>query len=27
MPNEALLTAVKSIVANARAGKLDEAYV
>ncbi|HEY3817380.1 MAG TPA: hypothetical protein VGL81_09430 [Polyangiaceae bacterium] len=26
MPNEALLTAVKSIVANARAGKLDEAY-
>jgi hypothetical protein len=27
MPNEALLTAVKSIVANARSGKLDEAYV
>jgi hypothetical protein len=26
MPNEALLTAVKSIVATARAGKLDEAY-
>jgi hypothetical protein len=26
MPNEALLTAVKAIVANARAGKLDEAY-
>ena len=26
MPNEALLTAVKSIVANARAGKLVEAY-
>jgi hypothetical protein len=27
MPNEALLTAVKAIVANARAGKLEEAYV
>jgi hypothetical protein len=27
MPNEALLTAVKSIVANARSGKLDEAYL
>jgi hypothetical protein len=26
MANEALLTAVKSIVANARAGRLDEAY-
>jgi hypothetical protein len=26
MPNEALLSAVKTIVANARAGKLDEAY-
>jgi hypothetical protein len=26
MPNEALLTTVKSIVANARSGKLDEAY-
>lgn len=26
MPNEALLAAVKSIVANARSGKLDEAY-
>jgi hypothetical protein len=26
MPNEALLTAVKSIVADARAGKVDEAY-
>ena len=27
MPNEALLTAVKSIVADARSGKLDEAYL
>jgi hypothetical protein len=27
MPNEALLTTVKAIVANARSGKLDEAYV
>jgi hypothetical protein len=26
MPNEALLTAVKAIVANARSGKPDEAY-